>query len=281
MSNGRISAPRFGRARAEGIKMVAWYGRPSESSGLHPESAQHSLARSILLHLLPGVLILVSSLWLSPLAMRWGYPPLLGLLLAAAIGIGAQLVHLVRLGRVRNRRWSLEGVVLYREPLAPGRTAAIVLGCVITAIIALGLMSPVDRFLTETVFSWLPPWFFYGDPEIYGGYARSALLLTLWVRLALDGLLLPVIEELYFRGYLMPRLDRFGGWTPLISHGLFTVYHLWQPQNYPTIFIGIFPMVWAAWRWRGMKISLITHVLLNLIGGVLAFGLVLGTAGGG
>lgn len=255
--------------------MFAWYGRASDLAATQPRSPQHSLFRSTLLHLSPGVLILVLSLWLSPLAMRWGYPPLLGLLLAAAAGIGAQLVHLVRLGWKRNRRWSLEGIVLYRESLALGRTAAIVLGCTVAAIVALALTQPVDRFLTETVFSWLPAWFFYGDPKVYTGYTRLALLVTLWVRFALDGLLFPIVEELYFRGYLMPRLDRFQGWTPAVNHLLFTIYHFWQPQNYPTVFLGIFPMVWAAWRWRSMKLSLLTHVLLNLIGALLSFELIL------
>jgi len=258
--------------------MFAWYNRASQLTALHPKSPQCSLPRSILLHLSPGVLILVLSLWLSPLMMRWGYPPLLGLLVAATVGIGAQLVHLLRLGRKRNRRWSLQGIVLYREPLALGRTAAIVFGCILAAILVLALTTSLDRFLTETVFSWLPAWFFYGDPKVYAGYTRSALLVTLWARLALDGFLFPVVEELYFRGYLMPRLDRFGGWTPVLNQLLFTIYHLWQPQNYPTILLGIFPMVWAAWRWRCVKISLVTHLLLNLIGALLSFGLILANA---
>ncbi len=259
--------------------MFAWYVRVSHLIAKHPESPQFPLFRLVLLHLSPGVLILLLSLWLSPFAMRWGYPPLLGLLVAATAGIGAQLVHLLCAGWKRNRRWSLEGIVLYREPLAPGRTAAIACGCIVTAILVLVLTTPLDRFLAESVFAWLPAWFFYGDAKVYAGYTRSALLVTLWVRLALDGLVFPVVEELYFRGYLMPRLDRFGGWTPVLNHLLFTIYHLWQPQNYATIFLGIFPLVWATWRWRCVRIGMVTHVLLNLIGALLSFGLILKNAG--
>lgn len=231
-----------------------------------------------MLHLFPGVLIAVLSAVLSPLAIKWGYPPLLGLLVAATLGMAFQLGHLLHAGRKRNGRWSLDGVVLYRATIPLGRLIALVLGLTVIAIGVLILTSPLDLLLQQKVFWWLPSWYLYGNPRTYQGYSRAAVLFVLWLRLGLDGLLYPTVEELYFRGYLMPRLDRFGPWTPALNHTLFTLYHLWQPQNYPTLLLGIFPMVWAAWRWRSLRISLGTHLLLNLISGILAFGLILGKA---
>jgi AcrR family transcriptional regulator len=44
-----------------------------------------------------------------------------------------------------------------------------------------------------------------------------------------------VVEELYFRGYLLPRISRFGGWAPVINCCLFALYHFWQPFNLPSL----------------------------------------------
>ena len=40
------------------------------------------------------------------------------------------------------------------------------------------------------------------------------------------------VEELYFRGYLLPRIAHTKGWAPLISTVLFSLQHLFSPwQN--------------------------------------------------
>ncbi len=65
-------------------------------------------------------------------------------------------------------------------------------------------------------------------------------------------------------------------WTPWVHHLLFTVYHFSQPHNYLTIYVGILPMVWIAWRKQNLYLSLAAHLLLNLLGAVA----MLGVAGG-
>jgi hypothetical protein len=71
-------------------------------------------------------------------------------------------------------------------------------------------------------------------------------------------------------------LDRFGRWAPVINGGLFTLYHFWQPQNYPTIFLSIFHMVWLTWWKKNYRLAIFTHMTLNLISGVLTYSLVAG-----
>jgi membrane protease YdiL (CAAX protease family) len=48
-----------------------------------------------------------------------------------------------------------------------------------------------------------------------------------------SGLVAPVVEELYFRGYLLPRIDRLGIWAPLIGALLFASQHVWTPLQDP------------------------------------------------
>ena len=66
----------------------------------------------------------------------------------------------------------------------------------------LGLIaSPLDLLLI-TLMSGLPKWFVLSDISQLAAYPRQALVLTFWVVMAVNGVLAPIIEEMYFRGYL-------------------------------------------------------------------------------
>jgi membrane protease YdiL (CAAX protease family) len=123
---------------------------------------------------------------------------------------------------------------------------------------------------------WLPQWFEMRDVAQLAQYSRASLVVTFWLSLALNGIAAPIVEELYFRGYLMPRLARFGRWTPLIAVALFTLYHFWQPYFWATQFFGMLPVVLAVWWKRSITLGIFTHAAMNLIGLLLTFGQILG-----
>ena len=85
-----------------------------------------------------------------------------------------------------------------------------------------------------------------------------------------DGIINPVVEELYFRGYLLPRISRLGWLSPLVSASLFTLAHFWQPYNYPTIFLIQLPLVYVVYWKRNIYIAILVHCAGNLIGAVLS-----------
>jgi hypothetical protein len=70
------------------------------------------------------------------------------------------------------------------------------------------LFPPLDGFLMEKVFSWLPGWFFFA--ENFTQYSTAVLLVTWTFGLVVNGIAGPVVEEMYFRGYLLPRISRLG-----------------------------------------------------------------------
>src|SRR5512146_2426142 len=80
-------------------------------------SEQHSIGKSLILHMAPGVFILTLFVASAPLIMRAGFPPLLAILIGASFGMAFQLWHLYHEGRKRNGKWSLEGIVPYRKPI--------------------------------------------------------------------------------------------------------------------------------------------------------------------
>ena len=69
---------------------------------------------------------------------------------------------------------------------------------------------------------------------------------------------------MYFRGYLLPRIDRFGIGAPLLGAILFALYHLWTPWQGPMRIVGFFPVVYVVWRWRNIGIAIAVHIAANL-----------------
>ncbi len=237
---------------------------------------QHSVGKSLALHVLPGLLIAAVFVMSAPLAMRMGFPPLFAMVTAGIlVGLGFQLWHLLNEGRKRNGTWSLQGIVLYRQPMPLWQYLLWVPLFTIAAFLINGLTSPIGAALLNAL-PWLPGWFEMRDVSMLASYSRPALLVTFTLYLLLNGVAAPIIEELYFRGYLMPRLSRFGRWTALVEVALFTVYHIWQPYYWITQFFSMLPIVAAvAWK-RNIKLGIVAHMALNLIGGLLLMARLLG-----
>jgi uncharacterized protein len=205
---------------------------------------QHSAARTVVLHLLPGALITAFYAGAAPAVRCLGFPSLMANLLAIAfVLILFELGYLIY--QARKNGSTLGSVVLYRQPVPRGQFVALVLGLLgWSGICAVLLFPPLDEFFIENVFSWLPGWFSFA--EDFTRYSTAALLLTWTFGLIVNGFAGPVVEEMYFRGYLLPRISRLGVWGPLVNTVLFSLYHFFTPWLNVSRIIGLLPMVYAA-----------------------------------
>src|SRR5215207_6342300 len=79
---------------------------------------QDSIPRSIVLHLLPGILIGAIFFASAPVVHQLGFPPFIALCLADMVVVFPLVLgYLLYLGHKKNGRVSLDGVVLYRDPM--------------------------------------------------------------------------------------------------------------------------------------------------------------------
>jgi membrane protease YdiL (CAAX protease family) len=247
----------------------------SNSSTFSETSEQHSIGRSLVLHLLPGCFILVLFVASASLVMRAGFPPMLAIIIGASFGMAFQLWHLYSEGRKRNGRWSLEGIVTYRKPTPLWQYFALVPLLVVLAFLIDGVTAPLKVALVNAL-PWLPQWFEMRDTSQLLAYSRPALFVAFGLQLLVNGIAAPVIEELYFRGYLMPRLARFGRWTPVVETALFTLYHFWQPYYWIAQFLFYLPVVCVVHWKQNVKLGIAIHMALNLLGGLLLMARILG-----
>lgn len=137
---------------------------------------QHSAARTVVLHLLPGALITAFYVIAAPVVRSLGFPSLMAIFLAIVfVLIPFELGYLVY--QARKNESTLVSVVLYRQPVSRGQFVALVLGLFVwSAICSVLLYPPLDEFFIENVFSWLPEGFFFA--EDCAQYSTAALLIT-------------------------------------------------------------------------------------------------------
>lgn len=237
------------------------------------ETEKHSTIRSIGLHLLPGALITAFFFLAGPFLIQAGFPPILSLYLAILlILIPFELGFLLYQGKKRNGRYSLDGVVLFRErtPILP--MIAVIVVLYLWGSLVFTLLTTWDTFVARTFFAWFPDWSFpfnlLGDSS---QYSKAGLSVTIFAGFLLNGIAGPVVEELYFRGYLLPRIPASKGWAALINILLFSLYHFFSPWQNLTRILIFLPLGYAVASKRNIFIGMWIHCLLNISGMVMAF----------
>jgi membrane protease YdiL (CAAX protease family) len=141
-------------------------------------------------------------------------------------------------------------------PIVAALYALSILGSVIVA--------PFRSTILRTATHWMPSW------AIVDGFPMGISPGTLWLGLVLSGLVAPIVEELYFRGFLMPRIPIAGAWAPAVNAALFSIYHFFSPWNYAAIFVAFLPLAYYV-RLSGKLVpAIITHCLFNSVGIVVA-----------
>jgi membrane protease YdiL (CAAX protease family) len=83
--------------------------------------------------------------------------------------------------------------------------------------------------------------------------------------LVITGVVLPWVEELYFRGYLLPRISRYKMWAPLLGGLFFGLYHVWQLYGFVTIFVLGAALGYVVWRKKDLRLSISLHLVANAV----------------
>jgi uncharacterized protein len=244
-----------------------WTQTQAGSQSMENED-QLPLSRALFLHLAPGTGLIFFNLLITPLLINKGFPAELGFLLGLVfISIPLELGYLLYLGKKRNGVFSLRGIVLYTQRMPLWQYVALFLPFFIYGLGLQAIYSPIASRLSNQVFGWMPA-YLLPEPSKFTPFTAITLI-TVLLTITLDGILSPIVEELYFRGFLLPRLSRWGWFAPVVNAFLFTFQHFWQPYNYPFIFLLVLPEVMIV-RWKhNIRFSILCHCAGNTLGAVL------------
>ena len=240
-------------------------GRSTDPAPREVPVEPHSLPQSLALHLLPGVVIAAIFYGTAPLIMRAGFPAIAAGMLGAAVGVlGIEFGWLLYQAHRQTGRFALSAVLPYRPRRFSWRKVLLVVGLWVWALGAAILLASAKPAILQSVFPWMPGWAINPLPRDIAATSSGAVLVVTGVGLLLINVILgPVTEELYFRGYLLPRLYRLGIWAPLINISLFSLYHFWTPWDVLSRIVMLLPMGYAVWRTHDIRIGIAVHVGLN------------------
>jgi uncharacterized protein len=227
---------------------------------------KHSATQSIVLHLLPGILVGCFYFLARQPVANMGYPSIFTLVLAfACILIPVELGFLFVQGKKKTGRFTLQGIISYRDKIPWWQYFVwpIMIVPMIGAIFR--LLRPMDALLQERLFFWMPD-LNYG---LDGNYSRTILVVTYSLFLIFSVFLAPLVEELYFRGYLLPRMK--GRFAPLFHSFLFSAVHVFTPWMMITRTLGLLPLIFGVKK-KNIYIGIIVHILgnsLDLVTGIV------------
>ncbi len=168
---------------------------------------------------------------------------------------------------------SLKSALVYTQKVPRLNFVLSIVFSIVWAAVIFSLLQGLEHNLMfKTVFSFVPDYFKLGDfPNQVPLYSASVLKLTGVMVLVLNGLVAPISEELYFRGLILPRISRFGKYSPIIVTVLFSLYHFFSPWENITRIIAMYPFNYFVWKNKNVYIGIATHCLINIISGVVVF----------
>jgi membrane protease YdiL (CAAX protease family) len=218
-------------------------------------------------HLLPGLLLVALFAGLAPLAQAAGLPTF-GAILVLEVVFLAPYVYfkLRRVALAESGSTNPLAALGYAGPPQWKSYLWLVPLGLVAAIVCFEAMRPVDEALRAAIAPWVPDWHYSKDME---RHAAQVLIPFMAFALIADGIIGPVAEELYFRGYLLPRMQHLRAWAPVLNGVLFAVYHFWQPMNYPSLVGASLVLAMLGWWRRDYRVPLLVHCAMNSLGHVL------------
>ena len=224
-------------------------------------------------HLIPGAVFSALVILLSRVFIEHGLTAYLAeLLLIPACLLPMLVGTMVLSARRLGLGLSVRRAIGYR---APG-TIADYIGWPILLFLCWALASlavvPLSSHLEAWYLTWFPPQL--GNHAMVTGVVSSPPAqrhATLVLAIFLSGLLAPLVEEAYFRGYLLPRMKHLGWLAPVLSAFLFGVYHFFTPWGLPVIFVAFLPIAFVVQAKQNFRIGVVVHAMFNLVGVVTVF----------
>jgi membrane protease YdiL (CAAX protease family) len=222
----------------------------------------------IVLHLVPGIIIAVFFFVLSWMLIRRGLTGYLALLITipaclVPMEIGVMLLWSVRFTGTR----SLSEAIRYRRKGTVVEYVVLPLFLFLCSGVLSIAVSPISQYLETHLPAGLPVW--ATQEALINGVASCPPIqrtITLLLAVLLSGFVAPVVEELYFRGFLLPRMEHWGWAAPVVNSLLFAVYHFYFPGNVPGIFVAFLPIAYVVRIKKNWGIGAIVHSMFNLWG---------------
>lgn len=135
------------------------------------------------------------------------------------------------------------------------------LSLIVVGGIFLIALKPLSNHLLKTVFYWIPSWYnFVQDLSLF---SKNYIIIAILVSFFIFTLIAPIIEELYFRGFLLARMKWMGKYSVLVNVILFSVYHFYTPWLVVSKIAMMLPLCYFVYKKDNLKLGILVHCIGN------------------
>lgn len=236
---------------------------------------QLTMRKVILLVIIPAILFL-SVFIVSSMLLKDQVPAYLCLLLTIVFILVPFEIAVIGIeNKKQYGKFGLQVAFKRHTPLNKWKIVLMAFLLFSWAGLVFALLRPIENsLLIRSVFKFVPEFLLSTKFAMeLAMFPKWIIALTCIVNLIFNGLIAPIVEELYFRGFLMSKMERFGNAAPLIVAVLFSVYHLFTPWENLTRIIAFVPLHYCVWKKKNLYIGMAAHCACNLAGAISLFGL--------
>lgn len=243
----------------------------TENSILPPTVTKHTAFQTILLHLIPGLINLLIMVLFIPLSLRLGFAGLAGKFannLAVVFSLmPLQIVFLLFVSKKSMNTYHISKLILFQKNSKFWEYLIFIAIMVAWALVIDTVLSPLENGLRDTLFSFVPDHFAMRNID-YSVLSKDKLIFATCFGIFANGIIAPITEEVYFRGYLLPRINLSPNLAVLVNAALFSAYHLFSPWYFLSRLLMTLPIYYWVVKRKNMRFSLIAHMIANIYTGI-------------
>lgn len=215
------------------------------------------------------LLFIVIYIW--SLQFRGTVPPLFCFVLISLFVLAPlEIAVILNENRKVNGKIGVECALTYKQKMNKGKMLLIIMILFCIAGIASKFVGTWEDALFAPLINRYVPDYFMAENFIcqIGHYPKSIIAVTTVLFVIANSFVLPITEELFFNGYMMPKLQRFKSLAPVIITFVFSLYHFWSPWQNVRRLVGVLPYIYMVWKKENIYIGIFVHCLCNLVGSI-------------
>ena len=193
---------------------------------------------------------------------------LLFCILGTIILVPMELGMIISASKKEYGTCSLKSALEGQEKLALWKIVLIAFVFLGVAGLLSAFVAPLEnQFLSKiraAVLNNLPIGFDWTNYEYIKSFSKPTLIFTCVYYCIFNVLIGPIIEELFFRGYLTSHYKKQGVLTPILIAVLFSLYHFWLPFHNIFRILAFAPVAYVAYKKKNIYISIWFHCMCNL-----------------
>jgi len=226
---------------------------------------KHTLYKSIILHLFPGVFIATITFAFTPFFLNHGFTNDMANLMAIVFAlVPIELGVIIYVTKKKTGTYKIITQLPYLKKSSIKKYFIFIPIMAVWATLINKVLSPFEYGLRDTFFSFIPPEYMLGIHDI-SVISHDKFVIIFLASLFLNGFIAPLVEEIYFRGYLLPRIDLPQNKAIIANAVLFSLYHFFSPWHFLSRVLMMIPLYYWVMKTKNIRFSIIAHVIANSI----------------